>query len=156
MPGLGNVNIQPQKTFPIFLLTYATLCGILESSQSEIHPLLKLQELNMAKHRPINERMAELQSQMVALQTKQNKDAVNADPKVMALDAEIDALNNTALKWKRWEKDAEKKVSDFQARVAEWENRGEQAESWLSQYKADLSTLKEQRNLVANEIAKGM
>ena len=110
----------------------------------------------MAKHRPINQRMAELQAQMVALQTKQNKDAVNADPKVMALDAEIDALNNTALKWKRWEKDAEKKVSDFQARVAEWENRGEQAESWLSQYKTDLLELKEKRNLVANEVAKGM
>ena len=110
----------------------------------------------MAKHRPINERMAELQAQMVALQTKQNKDAVNADPKVQALDAEITTLNNTALKWKRWEKDATKKVSDFEARVIEWENRGEQAEAWLSQYKADLSELKEQRNLVANEVAKGM
>ena len=110
----------------------------------------------MAKHRPINERMAELQSQMVALQTKQNKDAVNADPKVQALDAEITTLNNTALKWKRWEKDATKKVSDFEARVIEWENRGEQAEAWLSQYKTDLSELKEKRNLVANEVAKGM
>ena len=110
----------------------------------------------MTAHRPITERMAELQAQMVALQVKQNKDKVNADPKVKALDAEIDALNVTALKWKRWEKDATKKVQDFQARVAEWENRGEQAESWLSQYKADLSELKEQRNLVANEVAKGM
>ncbi len=48
----------------------------------------------MAKHRPINERMAELQAQMVALQTKQNKEAVNADPKVRAIDAEINDLNN--------------------------------------------------------------
>ena len=110
----------------------------------------------MAKHRPINERMAELQAQMVALQTKQNKDAVNADPKVQALDEEITTLNNTALKWKRWEKDATKKVSDFESRVIEWENRGEQAESWLSQYKTDLLELKEKRNLVANEVAKGM
>jgi len=110
----------------------------------------------MAKHRPINERMAELQSQMVALQTKQNKDAVNADPKVQAVDAEISILNTTALKWKRWSKDAEQKITDFQARVAEWEMRGEQADAWLSQYKADLSELKEKRNLVANEVAKGM
>jgi ABC-type Fe3+-hydroxamate transport system substrate-binding protein len=110
----------------------------------------------MAQHRPIQERMAELQQQMVALQAKQNKDAVNADPKVQALDAEITTLNTTALKWKRWEKEADKKVSDFQARVAEWVNRGEQAEEWLSQYKQDLATLKEKRNLVANEVAKGM
>ena len=51
----------------------------------------------MAKHRPINERMAELQAQMVALQTKQNKEAVNADPKVQAIDSEINDLNNQAL-----------------------------------------------------------
>ena len=110
----------------------------------------------MAKHRPINERMAELQAQMVALQTKQNKDTVNADPKVKAIDAEIHALNNDALKWKRWSKDAEQKIVDFQNRVSEWENRGEKADAWLSQYKADLSELKEKRNLVANEVAKGM
>jgi len=110
----------------------------------------------MTKHRPIQDRMADLQAQMVALQVKSNKDEVNADPKVKALDAEIHTLNMTALKWKRWEKDASKKISDFQARVVEWENREEQAEAWLSQYKADLSELKEQRNLVANEVAKGM
>ena len=110
----------------------------------------------MAKHRPINERMAELQAQMVALQTKQNKAAVNADPKVQAIDSEINDLNNQALKWKLWSKDAEQKILDFQKRVAEWENRSEQADSWLAQYKTDLSELKEKRNLVANEVAKGM
>ena len=110
----------------------------------------------MTAHRPIQDRMAELQAQMVALQVKQNKDKVNADPKVVAIDADIDSLNVTALKWKRWEKDAEKKVRDFMARVSEWENRGEQAESWLAQYKNDLARLKEKRSLIANEIAKGM
>ena len=114
------------------------------------------QDLIMTAHRPIQTRMAELQAQMVALQVKQNKDKVNADPKVVAIDADIDALNVTALKWKRWEKDAEKKVRDFLARVSEWENRGEQAESWLAQYKTDLARLKEKRSLIANEIAKGM
>ena len=114
------------------------------------------QDLIMTAHRPIQTRMAELQAQMVALQVKQNKDKVNADPKVVAIDADIDSLNVTALKWKRWEKDAEKKVRDFMARVSEWENRGEQAESWLAQYKNDLARLKEKRSLIANEIAKGM
>ena len=114
------------------------------------------QDLIMTAHRPIQTRMAELQAQMVALQVKQNKDKVNADPKVVAIDADIDSLNVTALKWKRWEKDAEKKVRDFLARVSEWENRGEQAESWLAQYKTDLARLKEKRSLIANEIAKGM
>ena len=110
----------------------------------------------MTAHRPIQDRMAELQAQMVALQVKQNKDKVNASPKVVAIDADIDSLNVTALKWKRWEKDAEKKVRDFMARVSEWENRGEQAESWLANYKQELLDLKESRNLVANEVAKGM
>jgi len=110
----------------------------------------------MTAHRPIETRMAELQAQMVALTVKQNKDIVNAHPDVIAYDEQIDALNVTALKWKRWEKDAEKKVRDFQARVTEWENRGEQAEDWLANYKQELTTLKESRNLVANEVAKGM
>ena len=110
----------------------------------------------MTAHRPIQDRMAELQAQIVALQVKQNKDKVNADPKVKAFDAQIDALHVTALKWKRWEKDAEKKVRDFEARVSEWVERGEQAESWLANYKQELLDLKESRNLVANEVAKGM
>ena len=114
------------------------------------------QDLIMTAHRPIQTRMAELQAQMVALQVKQNKDKVNADPKVIAIDADIDALNVTALKWKRWEKDAEKKVRDFQARVAEWQTRGEDAEEWLANYKSELADLKETRALVANEVAKGM
>jgi len=114
------------------------------------------QDLIMTAHRPIQTRMAELQAQMVALQVKQNKDKVNADPKVLAIDADIDSLNVTALKWKRWEKDAEKKIRDFQARVAEWQTRGNDAEEWLANYKAELSDLKETRALVANEVAKGM
>lgn len=110
----------------------------------------------MAKHRPITERMEALQNQMVALQTKANKDAVNLDPKVQAMDAKIQDLNNQALKWKRWSKDAEQKIVDFQNRVSEWESRQESADDWLAQYKNDLSSLKEERNLVANEVAKGM
>ena len=110
----------------------------------------------MGNHRPINERMEALQSQMATLQAKANKDAVDADPKVQTIDAEIHDLNNEALKWKRWAKDAEQKIEDFQARVAEWENRQESADDWLIQYKEDLASLKERRNLVAQEVAKGM
>ena len=110
----------------------------------------------MAQHRPIEERMAELQAQMSALQAKQNKKQINADPKVKAVDKKIDELNKSALKWKRWNKEAEQKVSDFEARVAEWVSRGEQADAWLAQYQQDLAALKEERNLIANEVAKGM
>ena len=110
----------------------------------------------MAQHRPIQDRMADLQAQMVALQAKQNKEAVNADPKVQAIVAEIHALNLDALKWKRWSKDAEQKAADFQARVSEWQWRGEEAASWLDEYRNDVAKLKEKRNLVANEVAKGM
>ena len=110
----------------------------------------------MAKHRPLELRMSELQAQMASLQAQANKAEIDQHPEVVALDAEIDSLNKKALKWKRWQKDADKKVRDFQARVSEWESRGEEADAWLSEYKADLQDLKEKRNLVANEVAKGM
>ena len=110
----------------------------------------------MAKHRPIQERMAELQAQMSALQAKQNKKQISSDPKVKAIDKKINELNKAALKWKRWNKEAEQKVSAFEARVAEWVTRGEQADAWLAQYQQDLAALKEERNLIANEVAKGM
>ena len=40
--------------------------------------------------------------------------------------------------------------------MAEWVSRGEQADAWLAQYQQDLAALKEERNLIANEVAKGM
>ena len=61
----------------------------------------------MAKHRPLETRMAELQAQMASLQAQANKAQVDAHPEVQALDAEIDSLNKKALKWKRWQKDAD-------------------------------------------------
>lgn len=110
----------------------------------------------MGKHRPIEDRIAAVQAQMASLQAKANKEEVNNDPRIQEIDGKINDLNKTALKWKRWAKDAEQKVQDFQNRVTEWEKRGEKSEEWMSQYREDLAELKSERNLTANEIAKGM
>lgn len=107
----------------------------------------------MAQHRPIAERMQELQAQMVALQVKQNKEVIKSDPRVMEVDSKIAELNKDALKWKRWEKEADQKAKDFEARKNEWIARGERAESWLTQYKEDLSRLTTERNTIAEEVA---
>ena len=110
----------------------------------------------MGAHATTQELIARANEQIIRLQAKANAEAISQLPEVMAFDKQIAELNNDALKWKRWEKDAEKKVRDFQARVAEWQQRGEDAEEWLANYKSELADLKESRALVANEVAKGM
>jgi len=99
----------------------------------------------MGQHRPIEERMAQLQAQMIALQAKEKASEVSSDPAVKAIDIEIDDLNRSALKWKRWAKDAPQKIDDFQNRVSEWESRNEEASSWLDNYKSEVSDLKARR-----------
>ena len=99
----------------------------------------------MGKHRPIEDRMAQLQAQMIALQSKEKADEVSQDPAVQEVDSEISDLNRTALKWKRWAKDAPQKIDDFEKRVAEWEGRNEEASEWLNSYKAELADLKARR-----------
>jgi len=99
----------------------------------------------MGKHRPIEERMAKLQAQMIALQAKEKSVEVSQDPAVQGIDSEIQDLNRSALKWKRWSKDASQKIEDFQNRVSEWEMREHDASEWLSNYKTEVSDLKARR-----------
>tara|TARA_R110000824_G_scaffold93721_2_gene226617 strand:- start:1744 stop:2094 length:351 start_codon:yes stop_codon:yes gene_type:complete len=110
----------------------------------------------MGKHRTADQRLAELQAQMVSLQIKAKKDEIASNPEVQAIDAEILDLNNSALKWKRWQKDADQKILDFESRVREWETRQDSASDWLENYKAELEDLKARRNDVAEQALKEM
>ena len=103
----------------------------------------------MGKHRTAEMRLSELQAQIISLQIKAKKDEISNNPQVMAIDAEIADLNNEALKWKRWQKDADQKIIDFSSRVAEWEARKESASDWLENYRAESDDLKSRRNDVA-------
>ena len=99
----------------------------------------------MAKHRPLSERIAEAQAQILALHAKENKQVINADPAVQAVDGEIAELNRTNAKWKRWAKDAEDKVVNFIARADEWKTRGAEADSAMEAYHTDLDALRAKR-----------
>ena len=110
----------------------------------------------MAKHRPVNQRIAETMAHLASLQAKANKEAVNDDPRIGEIDNRIREINNSMLKYNRWASEWETKVEDFEKRVATWISRGEKADAWLAQYKEDMSALKEKRNLTAAEVAKEM
>ena len=99
----------------------------------------------MAQHRPISERIAEAQRQILTLQAKENKQAINADPGVKLVDTAIAELNRTNAKWKRWSKDAEDKVENFMARADEWRTRGAEADTAMEAYHTDLDALKVKR-----------
>lgn len=110
----------------------------------------------MGKHRTPDQRLAELQAQMVSLQIKAKKAEIAENPEIQEIDTEISDLNNTALKWKRWQKDADQKIVDFQNRVNEWEARKDSASDWLEGYKAELEDLKARRDDVAEQALKEM
>ena len=99
----------------------------------------------MAQHRPISERIAQAQAQILALQAKENKQAINADPSVILVDTAITELNRTNAKWKRWAKDAEVKVENFLYRAEEWRTRGAEADSAMKAYHTDLNVLRAKR-----------
>jgi predicted nucleic acid-binding Zn-ribbon protein len=60
-------------------------------------------------------------------------------------------LNKSALKWKRWAKDADQKIVDFENRVSEWEHRRDEASGWLDNYSDELTDLKSRRDEAAKE-----
>ena len=74
----------------------------------------------MAKHRPVNQRIAETMAHLAALQAKANKEAVNDDPRIKEIDNRIREINNSMLKYNRWVSEWEQKVEDFLERVVTW------------------------------------
>ena len=100
----------------------------------------------MAKHRPVNQRIAETMAHLAALQAKANKEAVNDDPRIKEID-------NSMLKYNRWVSEWEQKVEDFQERVVTWEVRGVEATEKVKEANKQLRNLKDERKTLGENIA---
>jgi predicted nucleic acid-binding Zn-ribbon protein len=110
-------------------------------------------ETTMAKHRPVEQRIAETMKQLASLQAKANADAVNADPRILAIGKRIREINNSMLKFNRWNTEWEQKVEDFENRVATWVERGEIAKEKIKEANKQLVALKEERQTLSEDIA---
>jgi len=110
----------------------------------------------MGNHASTEELIARAKAQLERLTAKQNAEAINQLPQVVAIDAEINSENNRALKWKRWGAEAPNKVASFQARVNEWIERGEKADAWLEDYKVRVADLRKQREAIVRAEASKM
>lgn len=110
----------------------------------------------MGKHRTPQDRMVALQAQMVALTAKANKASISDNPKVKSVDLQIAKLNSSALKYKRWHKDATDNAARHALRSEGWLSRKGEAAAWLKNYNAEVAELKAERQALAAEIVKGM
>lgn len=108
----------------------------------------------MGKHRTPEERLKEARLKVEALEAKANRRVLAKDPQVAALDKEIAALNQNALKWKRWEKEADEKIQNFKDRVSTWEERKIQASGFMDDYRKTLADLKQERESALKEALK--
>ena len=113
-------------------------------------------EKNTRTHRPVNVRLQEAMAQVAKLQAKQNAEAVNSNPQIQAIDAQIkqhkadrQAAKLAAGQW-------EDKVANFLARADSWRTKGQEAESVISEANDAIQDLQEQRSQLAAEIAAGM
>ena len=107
----------------------------------------------MAKHRPVNQRIAETMAHLAALQAKANKEAVNDDPRIGEIDTRIREINNSMLKYNRWNSEWETKVVDFEARVETWKERGVEATEKVKEANRHLRNLKDERKTLSESIA---
>lgn len=108
----------------------------------------------MGKHRHVNDRIAETQSQLNALLAKAAKDQVNASPKIQAIDTKIKEINTSMLKYNRWAAEGEDKIVNFKVRVVLWEERLVLATGKVAAAKKELIALRSKRKSLAESLAK--
>jgi len=110
----------------------------------------------MTKHRPVADRIAETQAQLNALIAKANKDTINESPEIQAIDDEIRVITNSMLKYNRWASEGEEKISNFEARVVEWENRLAEAKVKRSEATKAIEALRSKRKALAEDMAQSL
>ena len=110
----------------------------------------------MGKHRAVEDRIAETQSQLNALLAKAAKDQVDESPEIQAIDAEIKKINSDNLKYARWASEGEEKIANFQKRVRTWEERLADATEKVATAKDRLDSLRKKRKKLAGELASQM
>ena len=110
----------------------------------------------MGKHRAVEDRIAETQSQLNALLAKAAKEEVNENVEIVKIDAEIKKITTDTLKFNRWASEGEDKIANFKARVATWESRLATATKKVDEANAKLKTLRAQRKGLAETLASEM
>jgi chromosome segregation ATPase len=107
----------------------------------------------MGKHRPVSERIAEVQAQLAALQAKSAKADIESNPEIQQIDAEIKKIQVSTLKFNRWAAEGADKVENFRARAREWENRLEEATKRRDEANKQLTALRLKRKHLAEQVA---
>ena len=107
----------------------------------------------MTKHRPVADRIAETQAQLSALIAKANKEQINSNPEVVALDKEIKDIQTSMLKYNRWASEGEEKIANFEARVVEWKGRLATAKQKRKEASTKIEALREKRKALADSLA---
>jgi chromosome segregation ATPase len=110
----------------------------------------------MGKHRAVEDRIAETQSQLNALLAKAAKEQVDESPEIQAIDKEIKKITTDTLKFNRWASEGEDKIANFKERVAIWEARLAKATEEVSKAKNKLEGLRKKRKKLAGELASQM
>jgi len=110
----------------------------------------------MGQHRPLNDRIAETQAQLMALKAKMLKDQINESDEIIAIDDEIREITNSMLKYNRWASEGEEKIANFQARVVEWEERLQIATQKRREANLTLDALRIKRKETAESMASEM
>tara|TARA_R110002167_G_scaffold291904_2_gene496670 strand:- start:119 stop:463 length:345 start_codon:yes stop_codon:yes gene_type:complete len=110
----------------------------------------------MGQHRPLNDRIAETQAQLMALKAKMLKDQINESSEIIAIDDEIREITNSMLKYNRWASEGEEKIANFNARAIEWESRLLLASQKRKEANITLTSLREQRKEKAESMASDM
>jgi len=107
----------------------------------------------MTKHRPVHDRIAETQAQLAQLIAKANKEQINTNPEVVALDTEIKNIQTSMLKYNRWASEGEEKIANFEARVIEWKGRLSTAKAKRKEASTQIEALREKRKALAETLA---
>ena len=107
----------------------------------------------MTKHRPVADRIAETQAQLASLVAKANKEQINTNPDIVALDEQIKGVQVSMLKFNRWASEGEEKIANFKARVVEWENRLDTAKAKRKEANIQIEALREERKALAESLA---
>tara|TARA_R100000963_G_C4585775_1_gene64913 strand:+ start:288 stop:629 length:342 start_codon:yes stop_codon:yes gene_type:complete len=110
----------------------------------------------MGKHRAVEDRIAETQSQLSALLAKAAKEQVDESPEIQAIDKEIKKITSDTLKFNRWASEGADKIANFQERVATWEVRLAEATKAVATAKDKLEGLRKKRKKLAGELASKM
>lgn len=110
----------------------------------------------MGKHRPVSQRIEQVQQQLAALMAKSVKTEVSSDPRIAEIDAKTKKINSELIKWTRYLAVGATKVKNFEERAEMWRFRSENASVERDRLLAEASELRNQRKSIVDALAAEM